>query len=334
MNIVYNCDDNYAVHTAVSIASVFENNTDFPEIFVYILGNCISEDSCRKLQELVGRFRVDGKIREIRVIELKEFEAALKLLFGDTLDAGRFTVTALARIFAPQHLPDEVERYIYLDCDTVARHSLQNLWETDLSGKVCGMVAEPTIYPEVRDYLEITGRDPYCNTGMMLVDRKAWEDASITGDCVDYYRSKKGRLPFSDQDIINYVLKGNIRTLWQGWDFFANYHYRSYQSLTAQAPWFSDAQSEEEYNKAKADPAVVHFSGDERPWFRGNYNPYETDYEKYLAMTPWAGTPKIRGLEGKLFLYHMMNLMTAVCPAFRVWLSGRYYKNYRKKLGY
>ena len=53
------------------------------------------------------------------MIELKEFEAALKLLFGDTLDAGRFTVTALARIFAPQHLPDEVDRYIYLDCDTV-----------------------------------------------------------------------------------------------------------------------------------------------------------------------------------------------------------------------
>ena len=64
MNIVYNCDDNYAVHTAVSIASVFENNTDFPEIFVYIL-EMISvktpAGSCRNLPDVSGRAERSGR---------------------------------------------------------------------------------------------------------------------------------------------------------------------------------------------------------------------------------------------------------------------------------
>ena len=334
MNLVYNCDDNYAVHTAVSITSVFENNMEEDKIFVYILGNGISEESCRKLETVAEKYRTDTVVREIRVIDLQEFEAALKLLFGDQLDAGRFTVTALARIFAPQHLPDEVERYLYLDCDTVVRCPLHELFSADLEGKIAGMAAEPTIYPEVKEYLGLTGDMPYYNTGMMLVDRKAWEKAEITGKCVDYYRSKKGRLPFSDQDIINYVLKGNVRTLWQGWDFFANYHYRSWKSLCDQAAWFEKAQTKESYESAAADPAVVHFSGDERPWFNGNFNPYRADYEKYLSLTPWAGTPKIKGKEFHLFLYHLMNLVTAVFPTVRVWISGRYYQNYRKKFGY
>ena len=330
MTIVYNCDDSYAVHTAVSITSVFENNRKEPEIRVFILGNRISGASKEKLAKIAGRYAEDG-IRKIEVIELEEFEAALKLLFGQELDAGRFTVTALARIFAPQHLPDDVERYIYLDCDTVVRKSLHDLFETDLDGNICGMASEPTIYPEVRAYLELTGDMPYFNTGMMLVNRMAWEEAGITAACVDYYRSKKGRLPFSDQDIVNFVLKGKVMPLWQGWDLFANYHYRSFESLVMQAPWYGIIADKEGYERARRDPAMVHYSGDERPWFSGNFNPWRQEYEKYLAMTPWAGTPKIRGKEFHLFLYHLMNLVTLVFPRVRIWISGRYYQNYKKR---
>ena len=100
------------------------------------------------------------------------------------------------------------------------------------------------------------------------------------------------------------------------------------------AEWFAGVQTEAEYEDARKDPPVVHYSGDERPWFRGNYNPYRPDYEYFLAMTPWAGTPKTPGREIHLLLYHLMNLATALCPAIRIWISGRYYRNYRKKLGY
>ena len=106
---------------------------------------------------------------------------------------------------------------------------------------------------------------------------------------------------------------------------------RSFESLVMQAPWYGIIADKEGYERARKDPAMVHYSGDERPWFSGNFNPWRQEYEKYLAMTPWAGTPKIRGKEFHLFLYHLMNLVTSVFPMVRVWISGRYYQNYKKR---
>ena len=346
MNIVYNCDDNYAVHTAVSITSVFENNSLEESIRIFILGNGISETSKQKLESIGDIYTVMDKMaltknaglvpngfrREVNVIDLKDFEAALKLLIGEGMDAGRFTVTALARIFAPNYLPDDVDRYIYLDCDTVAARPLNTLYKTELSGFAAGLAPEPTIYPEVREYLGLSDSLPYFNTGMMLVDRYEWEKQEITRKCVDFYKEKGGKLPFSDQDIINYVLKGKAVVLWQGYDFFSNYRYRSYKSLIRLSPWYEKIMPKREFEAAKDHPAIIHFAGDERPWLRGSFNPYGYLYEKYLRLSPWTGTEKLPGQEGKLFMYHIMNLATAVLPQARDCLSHRYYmKNYSRK---
>jgi len=328
MNIVYNCDDNYTPHTAVSIVSLFENNKSEKEICVYILGNGISRKSMQRFAAMEAAYTSDNYVRKITVLDLADFEAALKLLIGDSLDAGRFTVTALARIFAPQHLPDEVERYLYLDCDTAVTGSLHALFETGLEGNVCGMAAEPTIYREVPAYLGLGQGTPYFNTGMMLVDRSAWEEAGITKACVDYYREHNGRLPLSDQDVLNHCLAGKVMPLWQGWDFFSNYYYRSYKSLVSQNAWYEKIQTADEYDRARKIPAVIHFAGDERPWVRGNHNPWKKIYREYLQKTPWKDTPETAGQEGRMLLYHLMNLVTGICPAIRIGISEYYYRKH------
>ena len=345
MNIVYNCDDNYAVHTAVSITSLFENNHLEESICVYVLGNHISEESEKKLKSIGDIYAVTERMtmsesfglvpdnfrREVHVIDLGDFEQALKLLIGNSLDAGKFTVTALARIFAAQYLPEEVDRYIYLDCDTVVTRQLNMLYATELSGMPAGLAPEPTIYPEVREYLGIKGTEPYFNTGMMLVDREEWEKQEITRCCVDFYKEKNGQLPFSDQDVINYALKGRAKALWQGYDFFSNYHYRSYRSLVRFAPWYAKVMSERDYDSARSLPVIIHFAGDERPWLRGNFNPYRDIYEKYLELSPWSGTEKTPGSEKHLLMYHLMNIITMLAPSVRDRISHSFYvKNYAR----
>lgn len=344
MDIVYNCDDNYAVHTAVSITSIFENNRLEESIRIFILGNGISEESEKKLSSIGDIYAVTDRMnmqqsfgevpngfrREVHIIELHDFEKTLRLMFGESMDAGRFTVTALARIFASQYLPDDTERYLYLDCDTVVKRPLNMLFQTRMDGMAAGMVPEPTIYPEVRKYLGMEDNTPYFNTGMMLVDRSEWEKQDITRQCVNFYKEKKGRLPFSDQDIINYVLKDRVKVLWQGYDFFSNYHYRSYESLCRFAPWYKGIMTKKEYDTARALPAVIHFAGDERPWYKGNFNPYTAEYDRYLELSPWAGKEKTSGKEREMLMYHLMNLMTLVLPSMRDKISHRYYvKNFK-----
>ena len=100
MDLVYNCDDNYAVHTAVSITSLFENNIRERSIRVFILGNGISGDSKNKLESLGSIYTVIGRLelkktgseipgdylRSVKVIELEGFEERLKGYFGEGMD--------------------------------------------------------------------------------------------------------------------------------------------------------------------------------------------------------------------------------------------------------
>ena len=57
--------------------------------------------------------------------------------------------------------------------------------------------------------------------------------------------------------------------------------------------------------------------GDERPWIAGNRNHYRKAYEFYLEKTPWAGSPKEKGKERYMLAYHLMDYVTAICPAVR-----------------
>lgn len=82
------------------------------------------------------------------------------------------------------------------------------------------------------------------------------------------------------------------------------------------------AVTEEMFVKAKRHPAVIHYMGDERPWIRGNLNHYRRAYDKYLAQTPWAGTPREKGKELYMAAYHGLDYATVLWPDLR-WLISR-----------
>ena len=122
---------------------------------------------------------------------------------------------------------------------------------------------------------------------------------------------------------LNGLLKGRIRTLSPRWNFFTNYRYFRYDTLCRMQPSYRRIP-EEVFRKAKRYPAVIHYAGDERPWRAGALNFYGRAYEQYLAMTPWRGTPKEKGKELYLLLYHVMDLVTPVFPFVREAISKAY----------
>ena len=327
MNIVYNCNDAFAIHTAVSIASLFDNNRGSDFINVYILANALSGESRERFEKLESEFDTKERPRHIETIDLKDYSRMLKLAFGGKLDTGSFDPTVLARLFAPAHLPDEVERYIYLDADTVVLGDIHSLWDTKLDGAVCGMAPEPTIYAKTKQTLGMSVDDAYYNSGVILTDRLKWEEERISSKCIDCYKEAGGKgLDFPDQDILNVVLQGRVKTLWQGWNFFSNYHYRDYKSLKLQAAWYEGLITEEAYEAARLKPRIVHFAGGERPWLRANRNPYRASYAQYLEFTEWHDTPLQKGREADMLLYHCINLVTKACPRIRMLISALYLK--------
>lgn len=296
------------------MCSLFDRNRNVPEITVYVLSLGLGEESREKLKVIADRYK-----RKLEILELGD----IRKRFGFEVDTGGYDISIMGRLFMGEMLPESVERVLYLDCDTVVVRSLERMWKEDLGGAVLGAVMEPTIYTAVKESIGLGTEDGYYNSGVLLVNVKRWREEHVQERLMRLLKKKSGALFASDQDLLNGALKGRIHTLMPEFNFFPNYRYFTYRTLLKHAPSYS-LVSGEEFLKAKRHPKIIHYMGDERPWIRGNLNHYRMAYEKYLAMTPWAGTPKEKGKEVYMLMYHMMDYVTAVCPEVRWYISRKF----------
>ena len=307
MDIVICINDSFISQASVLAVSLLKNNgAAGTAVMFHIFSSGVTEENQGKLGQMIRD--LGG---EAAFYDLGDIAEKVQREIGEAPETGKFNPVVLARIFAAEYLPASVKKYLYLDADTVVLGDLSNLYGTDLSGCVLAACPEPTIYPE------LVVDQAYYNSGVLLVDREAWEAEQTTRKCMVYFKEHNGKLGFADQDILNRVLAGKIRPLPQKYDFFTNYHYLSYREMTKMSPWYRQFMTEEEYETAQRNPVILHFAGDERPWYRGNRNPYCREYEKYLFMTPWKDTAKIPGKEKYMAFYHAVNVLSARLPGFR-----------------
>lgn len=314
MKIVYASNDGYARHLGTSLYSLLDRNQLEEEITVFVLSIGMSEENQGRLAAIASHFD-----RELEFIELGDLQER----FSYEVDTGGFDISAMGRLFLGTVLPEGVQRVLYLDCDTVVLGSLRKLWGMDLAGCVLGAVMEPTIYPEIKEQIGLGKEDAYYNSGVLLIDLKRWREEDAEKRLLDFYREKGKELFACDQDTINGVFKGQIKTLSPRYNFFTNYRYFHYRDLVKQSPSYGKVPKAV-FRRAKAHPAIVHYMGDERPWKAGNRNHYRLAYERYLGKTPWRGTPKEKGQRTYMAAYHAMDYLTFLCPPVRRYLSRKF----------
>ncbi len=312
MNIVYASNDGYARHLAVSMLSLFDRNRRARQITVYVISMGISGESRERLASIAAQYG--------RGICFVEF-ADIKEQFAGDIDTRAFDISAMGRLFVGRLLPGTVERVLYLDCDTVVAQPVMELWRTDLRGNLLGAVMEPTIYDAVKRGIGLTDKDVYVNSGVLLIDLERWRKQDTERRLLDYYERKGSRLFACDQDTINGALRGQILPLPPKYNFFPNYRYFSYKDLVKHEPIYGRMVKAEEFAEAGRHPVIIHYAGDERPWIAGNLNHYRRAYEHYLALTPWAGTPKETGRRLYMLAYHLMDYVTVICPSVRWFIS-------------
>lgn len=313
MNVVYASNDGYARHLGVSLYSLLEHNRHM-DIKVYILSAQMSAENQRILAGIACEFE-----RDANIIELGD----LHRRFDYPIDTRGFNISAMSRLFCAGVLPAQVQRALYLDCDTVVLRPLDKLWNTDLHGKPAGMVMEPTVYTEIKAAVDLKQEEAYYNSGVILMDLDLWRKENLEEKFLAYYRSKEGSLFACDQDTINGTLKGRIHTLSPGYNFFTNYTYFNYKTLTAATRAYRRIP-QREFELAKKRPAIVHYMGDERPWLAGNHNPFRREYEDTLKKTAWAEIPPETGKVLYMQLYWGMNQLTRICPPVRKWISKKF----------
>lgn len=311
MNIIYASNDAYAQYLGISMLSLLENNQDIEEIIIYILDQNIKPENKNKFQKIIKQYN-----RELVYIDIAEFEKLIPFDF----DASGYNPITLSRLFLCSYLPDQIDRILYLDCDTIISGSIGELETISFDGNYVAAVPELHMPVEKKALIGHAKDETYYNAGVLLVNMDLWRQDKIETEFVEYYRSMNGRLLYNDQDIINHCCKGKIKKLSHTYNLSTNLFYFHRFFVGKLQPAY-DTASATAYKDILKAPSIIHYMGDERPWIEGNYNKYRKYYYQYKAMSPWKEEPMIRGQRIYMLCYHALNIITFICPWFRIAFS-------------
>jgi lipopolysaccharide biosynthesis glycosyltransferase len=126
------------------------------------------------------------------------------------------------RLVVPDLL--DVDRFIYVDVDTLCDTDLGELAELDIGNSPAGLVPEAPLAKAVDRFVakQLGGSpdEPYFNAGVILVNVVEWRRQKIAAQALNYIAAH--RPAFHDQAALNYVLYHNAFILDDKFNCIAN----------------------------------------------------------------------------------------------------------------
>jgi len=254
IHIVFATDDGYAQHAGVAITSLKHQQKSGLPVHVHLLDGGISATNIERLNQLKDEY-LNLTIYGENIDE-----------YANYLIMKPFTKAIYLRLSIEQVLPAEIDRVLYCDCDMIFLKPIDDLWNVDLGKNWLAAVLEGK---DTANYLrtdlgiDLPGR--YFNSGMLLIDLKAWRNHQVCQRVKDFIKSNWGKLKFPDQDGLNAILYKNWLPLDKRWNTF---------TFTVK-------------NKTLADVCIAHFTAGFKPWHYLSLDIYKDDYLNFLSQTPW-----------------------------------------------
>lgn len=294
MNIALCTDENFSIPALVCLTSVFENNKD-EKCHVYVLTDGISDKAHGKFMRLSTIY---NRTIDVIIIDKHQFEG---LIVNE-----RFPISMYYRFILPEILP-EIDKVLYLDCDIIVRHSLKEMYDTDLKGNaVAAIVGESCDDIHWTNMLRL--KSPYFNSGVLLINLNFWRKNDIPLKLIKWTAHNPILCSLPDQNALNKVLEGHI--------IYLNYTY-NYQEW-----WFGDMTNWVHYSKwdeiraIGENPVIVHFCEAEKPWFIECKNPYQKEFLYYARLHDFIGFRLLKRY-GKA--YYCSTIVDRIGLKFRYW---------------
>ena len=317
MNIVYIATDSYVSMLGISLNSIVKNYMGEDKINIYICSTDLTEAHQEELSGLLPQ-----NSGEIHFVDVSDFAERFDFEFHTS----GFHPIVLARLLLAEYLPDTVKRVLYLDCDVIVNGNIWKLEEEKLDGNAFAAVPELCMPQRQKEQISLEKKDTYFNCGVLLINLQYWRENKLSGFFLQYFAEQQGKLLYNDQDILNHCCRRKIKKLSHTYNYNpALYYFPRYFIKNYQPEYYMERKK---YNEIRQNPVIIHFMGEERPWFHGNHNPYRDIYEKYKKTSPWKDCELLYGKEKILFCYHILNCITRICPWFRKWFTkfiGIYY---------
>lgn len=269
--VVLACDANYQPAAIVCLTSAFLNSPDI-EFASYIVTDAPGERLTQAVRQLSDIFRRKIEIAAVAADAFKSLTQSLGPVDGPSY----ISAAAFMRLALPELLP--FDSFLYLDCDLVVQDSLGALLSLDVADVLVAAASEGMNAAARHKYLRLPAGEPYVNTGVLVVNAKAWRESGGLKRVIRICTAHRGRLGAADQDIINLFCLGRKRVLDQRWN-------------TLQADYlFSDG-----WDKLDVDAfrGIFHFCSEMKPWTVWAPPKSRALYGRYAALAPWP-MPEVR----------------------------------------
>lgn len=260
-NILYTIDNNYSIFTLISINSIIKNNTSDSKYIFHI----IESDLTEKNQKLIKNF-IEKRNQEVRFYNI-DSRIINNTQVYNTPSLSYITSIALARLFASDILPKDIDKILYLDADTLVISDISPLYNIELENNFAGLVHDlmPSNYYSIYHF-----KNGYYNSGVILIDLKKWRDNNLSKVFEEYYTKNIDKFTYKspkeeyfflvDQDLINIVLDGKILPIHAQWNQQFNNNYKT---------------------------GIIHYiGGDNKPWKINRSNKLKKIYLKEWGQIP------------------------------------------------
>lgn len=242
-------DDNFASCAAALLHSVKSHQSE--HVVVHVVGR-LSTLNQQKISVLAS------EVFQIHFVSAVPNYTGLPI---SKRFSNRLTEAAFWRIALPELLPD-LSKVLYLDSDIIVVKDLSELWKHDLSKLAVAAISDPLL--SAQEPWKDLGmfNSYYFNSGVMLINLDYWRCHQVS-ERLGQVISENPQWEYNDQHGLNKVLDGKVLFLHDKWNV------QTQHFLTDSAP----------------DPAIIHFTGFEKPWHLTSAHPYTATYRAHLAQT-------------------------------------------------
>lgn len=279
MNIAYSTDENYAVHAYISLHSLLDSNIEEKEIHIYLIDNRLSNFTRDAFKQLLKTYSTEERIRTLSIIDFTKYEEYVK----DAVPCG--SLSTYGRLFLSNLM--DIDKILYIDCDTIVSGSLHELFEMDIEGYALAGVQD-IVSLSIRKATGLGYGERYINAGVSLMNLKYWRENKGQEQCLNFIKRYGGKVPFEDQGTMNGVFRGKIKILppkFNVMNVMIDYSAEQISTYMRVENYYSNS----EILEANRDSRIIHFTAGYylRPWYKNSNHPKAPIYNDYRMRSPW-----------------------------------------------
>lgn len=274
INIVYSSDNNYAQHCCCSMASILLNSDENSYFNFIILDGGISKNNKNKILALKKLKNCDISFYDMKSINLSD---AFKL------NREHISISTYYRLVMFNILDKNIEKVIYIDCDTIVETNIKKLWDIDIENYSALVVDDECGMTQCKR-MALPLKNRYFNAGVIVFNASKLREKDIYNRSIKIYKENFEIMYFQDQDILNYLLNGDCKYISLNW----NTNTRIYLGNNLNGfdvPYFEKLYSQNAEENAKYNPYILHYTDSIKPWNMHCKHPLKDEYFKYLKFT-------------------------------------------------